>query len=77
MPTYIGGAGVALVMVERLIWRACSRTRSFASTMEEAAMAVVERQRTKEVAGFFWLAWTRIRAAGRAMVEDVQLDGFQ
>lgn len=58
---------MALAAVVRLIWRACSRTLDFASTIEAPVMAVVERQRTK-AAVFFWFACTRIRAAGRAMV---------
>jgi len=52
------GVGVAFAAEERLIWRACSRTLDFASTMDELTITEVERQRTK---GFFWLAGTRIR----------------
>jgi len=51
--TYTEGAGEAFATEERLIWRACSRTLDFASTMDEPAIAVVERWRTKKVAGFF------------------------
>jgi len=72
-PTYTEGVGVAFATEERLIWRACSRTLDFASTMDELAIAEVERQRTKKAVGFFWLAGTRIRVE-RAIVGAVQLN---
>lgn len=71
--TNMGGAGVAFATVVRLIWRACSRTLVLASTMDE----VVERQRTKAVAGFFWDDGTRNLAAGRAIVMVVLAKSVQ
>jgi len=73
--TYTDGIGVAFATEERLIWRACSRTLDFASTMDELAIVEVERQRTRKVVGFFWLAGTRIRAE-RAIVGAVSLNDY-
>lgn len=66
--TYTAGATLAFWTVERLMFRACSLTRDFASTIEDPAF--VERHRTKEdVRALFCALWTRILAAGSDMVD--------
>lgn len=66
--TYTAGATLAFWTVERLMFRACSLTRDFASIIEDPAF--VERHRTKEdVMALFCAPWTRILAAGSDMVD--------
>lgn len=62
---YIAGAAVAFAGVERLIFRACSRTLDLASSIA-VVEAVVDLHRTK--ADAFGVPETRTRAAGIAMV---------
>lgn len=68
--TYTEGAATALLGDERLIFRACSRTLDFASSIEDPA-AMFDLHRTNEGLKFcFCMLGTRIRAAGRAMFLD-------
>lgn len=68
METYTEGATTAFLAVERLMFRACSLTRDFASTMEKPA-AFEDRHRTYEGEMAPGAPLARIVAAGNDMRE--------